>query len=114
MNNKLSYPTTKRLVTKADFSSVFEQPKRLGIKHLLILYKPSKNAARLGVIVGKKSVQKANDRNRVKRIIRESFRQNAITLKPLDIIVIARHSSGKISKKELRQGIDQLWKKLAV
>jgi len=48
--------------------------------------------ARLGMIVGKKTLSGAADRNRVKRMIREAFRQHGIKLRKLDIVVLLRNA----------------------
>ena len=42
---------------------------------------------RLGLIVGKRNARRAVDRNRIKREIRESFRQHADSLPPCDVVV---------------------------
>lgn len=43
--------------------------------------------ARLGLVVGKKLLKRAVDRNRVKRVIREQFRRARPQLPPVDLIV---------------------------
>ncbi|HEU0219413.1 MAG TPA: ribonuclease P protein component [Gallionella sp.] len=51
-----------------------------------------KKNARLGIIVGKKTLSGAADRNRVKRIIREAFRQHSIKQCKLDLVVMVRRA----------------------
>lgn len=48
----------------------------------------SKDNARLGIIASKKSIPGAVNRNRVKRLIREAFRQHNIKLCKLDLVVM--------------------------
>jgi ribonuclease P protein component len=48
------------------------------------------NNARLGIIASKKNLPSAADRNRVKRIIREAFRQHNIKACKLDLVVMVR------------------------
>ena len=47
----------------------------------------SNHKARLGISVPKRIVKKATDRNKIKRIVRESFAKNPI-YPPTDIVVI--------------------------
>ncbi len=46
--------------------------------------------ARLGIVVAKKNVRLAVARNRLKRIVRESFRQQQDSLQGLDVVVIIK------------------------
>ena len=43
--------------------------------------------ARLGIVVGKKLLKRAVDRNRVKRVIRDQFRRLRPQLPPVDLVV---------------------------
>ena len=113
MNKKLHFPRNNRLLTKAEFKSVFDQSRKVTQKHLLILFRPSSQVqSRLGVIVGKRVAKKAVTRNTIKRIMRESFRLNQNSFSGLDMIVIARQYCDTLEKVELRRGIDKLWEKL--
>jgi ribonuclease P protein component len=46
---------------------------------------------RLGIIASKKVLPSSAHRNRVKRIIRERFRQHSIKLCKMDVVVLVRH-----------------------
>jgi ribonuclease P protein component len=46
--------------------------------------------ARLGLAVSKKKLKRAVDRNRLKRVIRESFRSHQTMLTGLDLVVVNR------------------------
>jgi ribonuclease P protein component len=50
----------------------------------------SEKFARLGIIASKRSLSAATDRNRVKRIIRESFRHHNIKNRKLDLVVMTK------------------------
>lgn len=43
--------------------------------------------ARLGMVVAKRQFKRAVDRNRMRRIIRETFRLSSPELPPLDVVV---------------------------
>ena len=49
--------------------------------------------ARLGLIVSKKTLPRAVDRNRAKRVIRETFRCHSIKSRGLDIVVLLKAAS---------------------
>lgn len=108
------FTRTYRLVSKQDFQSVFANPKKVTRKNLLILFTPNQLPhARLGIIIGKHLVKHATDRNRLRRVIRESFRHHKEALDGFDIIVLVRSMPNvKLAKTELRETIDHLWRDL--
>ena len=76
-----------RLKYADDFSSVFILRNRFGGQFINIFYKPSQlEFNRFGLIVSKKINKKAVDRNYMKRVIRDVFRQFNYPSK-LDIII---------------------------
>lgn len=80
----------------------------------LILYRLNDlDTARLGIAVSKKNVRKAVQRNRIKRIIRETFRKNRESLGAIDIVVLARRGVSEKSNRLLNAGINAQWQKLA-
>ena len=102
-----------RLRHKQDFQFVFAKPSKTIHKYLLALYRTNAlDHARLGIIVNKSHVKRAPDRNRIKRVIRESFRHHQQVLKGLDIIVLIRSECDTLDKKTLRDNIDTLWQKV--
>ncbi len=109
----MRFPKTHKLTTKVDYKITLDQPYKISHKHLLIFFKKSElDCARLGLIVGKRVAALAVDRNKIKRVIRESFRVKQKELQGLDIVVLARHQCDTLSKEELRKGIDKLWEKV--
>lgn len=65
--------------------------------------------ARLGLAVSSKAVRHAVARNRIKRIVRETFRLRREQLEALDFIVIARSSADLKTKHELHAALDKVW-----
>jgi ribonuclease P protein component len=79
-----------RLTKTDEFSSVFGFRRAIRGKLLMLHYQPRPdglNDARLGVVVGKKLLKRAVDRNRLKRIVREQFRRERPNLPACDLIV---------------------------
>ena len=56
--------------------------------------------ARLGIIAGKRTLPGAVQRNRVKRAIREAFRQHRIKDQQIDLVVMVRCADSTAAKRE--------------
>ena len=56
--------------------------------------------ARLGIIASKRILPGAVQRNRVKRVIREVFRQHSIKAQQIDLVVMVRGVDTKASQSE--------------
>ncbi|WP_370526378.1 ribonuclease P protein component [Pantoea sp. Ap-967] len=105
----------KRLLIPRHFKAVFDSPTgKVPGKNLLILARENGlDHPRLGLVIGKKSVKLAVQRNRLKRLMRDSFRLNQQMLAGLDIVIVARKGLGEIENPELHQHFGKLWKRLA-
>ena len=80
-----------KLRCSRDFAAVFLSHNRSSDKFFLFLaINNNKNVARLGLVVPKKNVSKAVERNRIKRLIRESFRLRKSRLKGKDVVVFVK------------------------
>jgi ribonuclease P protein component len=76
---------------RRDFAEAQRRGKRLTSRYSLLLVRKRADGgpARLGITVTRK-VGNAVRRNRVKRLVREWFRQYAIDMGPCDVVVIAK------------------------
>ena len=84
------FPVACRLLRADGFDHVIHA-ESIADKYFKIFFgRNRKNNARLGIIASKKLLPDAVDRNRVKRIIRETFRQHNIKLCKLDLVVLVR------------------------
>lgn len=78
-----------------------------------LLYRPSTTpTARLGVIVSRKCSRRAVARNRIKRLVRESFRHRRATLPPVDIVVLARALAVQRENAALYDELAGAWEKI--
>ena len=105
------FDKTRRLLNKSDFDYVFAQSEKIVTSTFILLHrKNSLEHARIGFALSKKIIAKACQRNRIKRLLRESFRTH--TLPAVDIIILARHGVAKVDNKLITVNIGNAWDKL--
>lgn len=86
---------------------------RSGDELFLVLAEPNGLPhARLGIAVPKKKVRLAVARNRLKRVVRESFRQHKGILAGLDILVIVSQRASVRSNADLSTGLKRHWRRI--
>lgn len=103
----------QRLLTGKDFDFVFARSYKRHHATLTLLCRPNRRSyARLGLAVPKRAIKLAVQRNRFKRITRESFRQNQVQLAGLDIVVIAKASAVSATNQQLLDVFEQQWQHL--
>jgi len=101
----------QRLVHKAQFDAVYQRGTKLGDSCFLVLIKPNDlSFARLGLSVSARTVGNAVNRNRIKRVIRTSFRLNAAQLPAIDIVVNTRAGARDMPNAQLTERLQQHWK----
>lgn len=111
-----TFKKQQRLLTKSDFSAVFDDaPIRASHQHFLILCRLNSQVPptpRLGLVIAKKHVRRAHERNRIKRYARETFRLQQHKLPAIDAIVLARKGADTLSNQQLQQTFNGLWKRI--
>lgn len=108
-----SFPRSSRLLKKPNYDFVFKAALRIGSYYFTILYRNNTlTYPRLGLIVAKKTAKRAHDRNRFKRIARESFRSAQHQLPPLDIIVLSKGKIDIAERQSLHTDFENTWKKI--
>lgn len=106
-----SFKKTQRLLNKTDYDHVFEQAKKFVTGDFVLLYRENDlGYARLGLALSKKMIAKAHDRNRIKRLLRECFRQTQ--LPAVDIIFLARTGVAKQTNVGINSRLSKTWEKL--
>lgn len=106
------FDKSRRLLKKNDYDHVFQQAKKLVTAEFIFLYRcNSVGHARLGLALSKKNIAKAHDRNRIKRLLRETFRTKE--LPAIDVIVLGRQGVANLPNSLTITKLSKAWDKLA-
>lgn len=109
----LQFPKTHRLLVPSQYQRVFKKGcKRRGPLFTFFVCRNELSYARLGLAIAKRHEPLAVERNRIKRIIRESFRHYQQKLKGIDIVVLMQKRVHEISNTCLYQNLNQQWQNL--
>ena len=63
--------------------------------------------ARLGLAISRKAAKSAVERNRIKRVIREGFRQRREDLPAVDIVVMARPEAARTENGQIAASLER-------
>jgi ribonuclease P protein component len=107
---RLTFPAPRRLRHKAEFDAVYARGRRLGNGFFAVtVISNDKSAPRLGLAVALRIARTAVERNRIRRIIRESFRLHQHGLPAVDIVVSARLKALGAPGGQLHASLAALW-----
>jgi len=111
-------PKEMRLLKRADFLRVYEHGKRFEGRFMTVFILPAKqDIHRVGITATKKAIGKAHDRNRAKRLLRESFRLSRVELDAIivryDWVLNARRSILRVKLEKPLAEFRQIVEKLA-
>jgi ribonuclease P protein component len=108
------FPRTARLLRKREFDRVFGSPlRRSGEFFRGQVLANAGGQARLGLAIAKRAVPASVDRNRLRRIARETFRILRSELGALDCVIGAKPGAGEIDNARLRADLERLLRRLA-
>ena len=109
------FPRQLRLLSSQDFQPVFKHTDCRSVdQRLTVLARQNDLAyARLGLAISKRIIKTAVGRNRVKRLVRESFRHHQQALSGLDIVVMGRDGAPLASNSELLLALQTHWQRVA-
>ena len=97
-----------------EYRAVFTQGTRVGSGAFRIyVHRNVLESARLGLGIAKHQVPTAVARNRLKRLIRESFRAVAVTFEGYDVVVVARRPASVLTNREVRDQLGRGWEKVS-
>ncbi|SHE48290.1 ribonuclease P protein component [Thermomonas hydrothermalis] len=101
-------PRGARVRRKAEFAQVFESGKRIGTPLLALHWYFDDGPARLGLAVSRKTDPHAVGRNRIKRALREAFRQLRPCLRGGAYVLVARRDAAQADGRQLRAALNTL------
>jgi ribonuclease P protein component len=112
----MKFSRHSRLLKPEQFKSVFQQPIRSSDEYFRIMARTNDlTQHRLGMAVSRKACAKAVGRNRIKRVVRESFRCMMLGMtsdRTMDIVVLPTVEAAGQSNKTLDHSLAKHWQKL--
>lgn len=111
---RFGFTKQKRLLKARDFQRVFDRSSaKVSSRVMLLIAAPNDlSQPRIGFIIAKKQVRLAVKRNRIKRVIRETFRHLDSEDFSYDVILLARKGVDQQSNRKIRSEFEHLWQKL--
>jgi len=105
------FSRSQKLLTADHYKYVFSRSQRFGNKSFTVLARENNlGHPRLGLAISKKSAKRAVDRNRIKRIFRESFRLHQHKFPNVDIIAMCKSDVLSLDKQEMHKQIETQWR----
>jgi ribonuclease P protein component len=109
----LTHSQAKRLRRKREFDAVYAHGRRFGNGFFGVTAQVNALGwPRLGLAVAVKTAGNGVERNRIRRLIRESFRLHQHELPALDLVVSARLRARGAVNAELRAQLEPLWQEV--
>ena len=106
-------PREARLRRPGEFAALRNSSGRAGGRCFHMRYRDNElDGARLGLAISKRVSKRAVERNRIKRLVRESFRRVRHRLPAVDLMVMAREQAAGVPGPELLGELEALWRKL--
>lgn len=110
---RLTLPPQRRLRRKSEFEAVYTGGRRVADRFFSVTVRANDcGAARLGLAVAVRAAGSAVERNRIRRIVRESFRLRQREMPAVDLVVSARPAVRGVTNAQLRVSIVALWERV--
>lgn len=106
-----TFPRSCRLLVASDFRRAFgPRGSRLRTETVTAAFSAGRtDEARLGLAVPRKAFPRAVDRNRFKRIARESFRHHRPMLAPYDVVIRPARGLNRLDGEAIRRDLERVW-----
>ncbi|MGB7757872.1 MAG: ribonuclease P protein component [Salinisphaera sp.] len=109
-----TFPRAARLLRPSQYTGVFARGQKFVCDGFVVIAAENgEEHARLGLALAKRRIRRSVDRSRVKRVIRESFRNVRPDLPATDIVVLARSRTATIDNASLTAQLTRIWQRLA-
>ena len=106
------FPRRSRLLRSSDYQRVFQDPLKSGDRYFTVLARarePGLTETRLGLAISRKCAPRSVDRNRIKRLARESFRHETPADPPADYVVMCRPAARSAENAILLDSLSRHW-----
>lgn len=111
---RLTFPPQRRVRRKVDFEAAYKRGRRFSDGLFIMTVRANESdGPRLGLAIAARTIGNAVARNRLRRLIRESFRHAQHRLPAADIIVGAKVGARSAPDPVRRQSLSALWNKIA-
>ncbi|WP_423822336.1 ribonuclease P protein component [Salinisphaera sp. SPP-AMP-43] len=113
-DQQATFPRAARLLRPPQYRAVFARGEKFVCDGFVVIAATSDEPrARLGLALAKRRIRRAVDRNRVKRLVRESFRTVRSDLPAVDIVVLARSRTATMDNAALTGQLGRIWRRVA-
>ena len=111
----MSLPKELRLCSKNDFTQVFRNGRRKNLRRAFAVTFKSETRLlpRFGVVVSKKVLRKAHDRNYLRRIVKHCLFQQKTLLQSYDVVWVAQPRFSQLDRDQWFDVVQQQIKELA-
>jgi len=100
------------MLTGRDYQRVMRGGARVHTANLmLVVATGASDQARLGLAVSRRRVRLAHERNRIKRVARETFRLHRHDMPSMDVVVLAKPGADRLPMEDLQRQMRQALKK---
>ena len=111
---RLRFAADLRLRSKLQFDAIYAGGRRIDDRFFAMRVRPNGLAhPRVGLAVAVKTAGNAVKRNRLRRLVRESFRLAQHELPAVDVVVSAKFAAAEAPVTSLRASLATLWKRVA-
>jgi len=113
-SRRLRFGAELRLRSKPQFDAIYAAGRRIDDRFFSLRVKPNElGQPRLGLAVAVKTAGNAVVRNRLRRLVRESFRLAQHELPAVDLVVAAKFPAVEAPAATLRASLATLWQRVA-